>query len=600
MRLYASERHAVAAMLPTGRDARSCVVPLVEVFSRPEVMGLAGPDVYGRGVDYFRQGRAEAEAAQGSRVRAIVRGSVPYEVELWAEGGHPCWSCTCPFAEDGSFCKHTVAVALQLDPSRIEALPDDPPANIAASRAADTGLLAEHVEELERHRLVGLVLEAADQDWRLRERLLAEARAARGQGPDLGMWRRRIEAAFTPYDELVTYQEAAGWVREVDELIDGLSELCDVGHPEAAALLAEHAHRRADEAIGYVDDSDGWLMAISERLAELHLRACDEGEPDPVELADRLVSLELTSELDGFHRAAATYADVLGLDGVAEYRRLVEPRWASLRSHTEGFSSQRFRLREAMVGVALATGDPDDLIEVYRHDLRTPDAYLEIARTLVAAGRDAEAEEWAREGLETFASRSWQTPPLREFLAGLLHDRGARSAAVELFWNAFVRAPSLAAYRRLLDEAGDDAPAMRDRALEELTGRLDQPADDARGASRPSSVLVEILAYEGEVERAWQVATEHGCDRQLWLTLARAREDTHPLDAVGVYEPEGFALIEMKKNATYRQAVDLLSRIRRLARQAEQPERFEEILQRVRAEHGRKRNLMKLIDQKGW
>jgi uncharacterized Zn finger protein len=576
------------------------VVPLVEVFSRPEVMGLAGPDVYGRGVDYFQQGRAEGEADGASRLRATVRGSVPYEVELWAEGGHPCWSCTCPYAEDGSFCKHAVAVALLLDPSGLEALPDDPPSTVLASRAADAGLLAEHVEGLDRDRLVDLVLEAADQDWRLRERLLAEARAARGQGPDLAMWRRRVDAAFAPYDELVTYQEAAGWAREVDELIDGLSELCDAGHSEAAALLAEYAHRRADEAMGYVDDSDGWLMGISERLAELHLRACDEGEPDPIELADRLVSLELTSELDGLHRAAATYADVLGPDGVGQYRRLVEPRWASLRSHTEGFSSQRFRLRETMVGVALATGDPDELIEVYRHDLRTPDAYLEIARTLVAAGRDAEAEEWAREGLETFASRSWQTPPLREFLASLLRDRGEQSAAVQLFWDAFVRAASLAAYRRLLEEAGDDAPTVKARVLEELTGRLDQPAADAPGASAPSSVLVEVLAHEGESEHAWQVATEYGCDRQLWLTLARAREDTHPLDAIGVYEPEAFALIEAKKNGAYRQAVDLLSRIRRLARQAEQPKRFEEILQRVRAEHGRKRNLMKLIDQKGW
>jgi uncharacterized Zn finger protein len=87
----------------------------------------------------------------------------------------------------------------------------------------------------------------------------------------------------------------------------------------------------------------------------------------------------------------------------------------------------------------------------------------------------------------------------------------------------------------------------------------------------------------------------------MWLTLARAREDSYPLDAIGVYEPEVFTtLIEVKKNATYRQAVDLLSRIRRLARQADQPQRFADMLQRVRVEHGRKRNLMKLIDEKGW
>jgi hypothetical protein len=97
MCLYDSERPAVAAVLPTGRDARSCVVPLIEVFARPE---------------------------------------------------------------------------------------------------ADTGLLAAHVEGLNCDRLVELILEAADQDWRLRERLLAEARAARGQGPDLAMWRRRVEDGF--------------------------------------------------------------------------------------------------------------------------------------------------------------------------------------------------------------------------------------------------------------------------------------------------------------------------------------------------------------------------------------------------------------------
>lgn len=113
----------------------------------------------------------------------------------------------------------------------------------------------------------------------------------------------------------------------------------------------------------------------------------------------------------------------------------------------------------------------------------------------------------------------------------------------------------------------------------------------------PSSA---ILASEGETEHAWQVATNHGCGREMWLTLARAREDTAPLDAIGVYEREVFAQIEVKKNHTYRQAVELLGRIRRLAAQAGQPERFASILARVRGEHGRKRNLIKLIDHKGW
>jgi uncharacterized Zn finger protein len=384
--------------------------------------------------------------------------------------------------------------------------------------------------------------------------------------------------------------------------VRALGELCDAGQPDAAAVLAEHAHRRADQAIGYVDDSDGWLTVVSERLAELHLRACTAGDPDPVELAGRLVDLELTSEPDGFHRAAATYAGVLGSEGLAEYRRRLEPGWQQLQSRTEGWSSQRFTLREAMVGVALASGDADGLIEVYRNDLTTPGVYLEIARALVAEGREDEAQAWARGGLQAFADRSWQTPPLREFLARLLRDRGESAAAVELFREAFHQAPSLAAYRRVLDEAGEDAATVKTRALETLTQRVEKrpQGDTGHADAGLSGVLVEILAYEGDTERAWQVATDHGCDRQMWLTLARAREHTHPLEAIGAYEPEAFAQIETTKNQAYRQAVDLLTRIRRLARQAGQPERFEDILRRVRDEHGRKRNMMKLIDQKGW
>lgn len=75
------------------------------------------------------------------------------------------------------------------------------------------------------------MVEAAREDWRLRERLLAEARASRGEGPDLGSWRRRVDAAFAPYDDFVVYREAAAWAGEVDEVIDAVEELCDAGQP---------------------------------------------------------------------------------------------------------------------------------------------------------------------------------------------------------------------------------------------------------------------------------------------------------------------------------------------------------------------------------
>jgi uncharacterized Zn finger protein len=582
------------------------VSSLGELFRSSVVRGLAGPRAFARGVGYFEDGRVEPEAGGGLRVRATVRGSVPYIVELWVDDGEPAWACACPAAEDGSFCKHCVAVALLFDRDAPVGDEVERPHLRAVPRQPESDL-AGYVAGLSHQRLVELVLDQIESDWRLRERLVAEVRASRGEGPELASWRKRIDVAFAPYDDFVDYREAAGWARDVDEVIDALEELCDAGHPDAVAVLAEHAHRQADEAIQYVDDSDGWLTGISERLSDLHLRACAEGSPDPVALARRLVDLELTSELDGFHRAAATYADVLADAGLDEYRRIVEPRWEKVAATDDArdWSTERFRLREAMLGLALASGDPDEMIAVRSRDLRTPDDHLEIARALKAGGRGDEALDWARRGLAAYADRSWQTPPLREFTAELLRHRGDRPEAVELFWDAFEQSPSVGTYRRLLDEAGDDAPAWRQRGIDTLRTRVAETTPQDRTARSwpaptPATALVGILAHEGDIDAAWEAATDHGCDDRMWLTLARARESSHPTDAIDVYEREVFAQIDRKRNDAYRSAVELMARIRRLADTASEPERFQALLTRVRTDHKAKRNLRALLDQKHW
>lgn len=111
---------------------------------------------------------------------------------------------------------------------------------------------------------------------------------------------------------------------------------------------------------------------------------------------------------------------------------------------------------------------------------------------------------------------------------------------------------------------------------------------------------MEILLYEGLVDEAWEAAAEFGCTTPMKLTLARFREQTHPLDAISVYEPQALAIIGLKRPDRYRGAVDLMERIRRLAGAAGEAERFTSLLKRVRTEHKLKRRLMAEIDECGW
>jgi uncharacterized Zn finger protein len=153
-------------------------IGLGDAFGGPVIERLAGERVHARGVRYFGDGRVVHEADGDDRVRAIVKGTVPYVVELWVDSGGPAWSCSCPAAEDGAFCKHCVAVALTLEP---EPEPGGRPRLRVVSDDTDDGDIERYVSGLPQETLAKIVLGQAQMDRRLYKRLTAEARATAGR-----------------------------------------------------------------------------------------------------------------------------------------------------------------------------------------------------------------------------------------------------------------------------------------------------------------------------------------------------------------------------------------------------------------------------------
>jgi uncharacterized Zn finger protein len=554
---------------------------------------LADEGSLARGVVYALDGRVERLEIADRSLTAVVCGSHPYRVTLSGSLDAPRWSCDCPFGVEGTFCKHCVAVALV-------ATGDDGEPVGRVPAAVDE--LDAYLESLDRARLVELVVEQAGRDDAFRERLAVRAAAAAGGTIDVRGWRQRLKRAFGS-GRFVDYRDAPEWAFGVGEALDELEDLLDAGFAIEVVGLVEYAHARAEKAIQHVDDSDGWITAISARLGDLHVRACTEAQIDPVALARRLVKLELAAELDTFHRAALAYAGALGPAGVDEYRRLIEPRFAALEPG-EDWSHERFRIRNARVGVALAAGDPDELIAVKANDLRVPDDYTEIAGLLAETGRVDDAIGWCEQGLTDFADRTWQLAPLRELLTQLDRDRGDTDAALAVFWVALEQQPSLDAYRRLIGEA--DAADSGERWRADALASLQRSLVDAEAAGSEAHVqhlnatIIEVLLFEGSVDDAWRAATERDCNQRLWMQLARARESERPEDAIPIYEREVEALIDKKNDAGYRDAVKVMVHVESLQARLERPDAFATFVERVRATHGRKTNLMRRVDAKGW
>jgi uncharacterized Zn finger protein len=120
------------------------------------------------------------------------------------------------------------------------------------------------------------------------------------------------------------------------------------------------------------------------------------------------------------------------------------------------------------------------------------------------------------------------------------------------------------------------------------------------GLAPDASDLVQVFLFEGDVDQAWAEAKDGGCSWRLWLKLARRREAAHPLDAIPIFEDEVERLIAAKNNDAYRQAVETMAHVQKLMRAAAQPDAFAPYAAGVRARHKPKRNLMKLLDARGW
>lgn len=573
---------------------------LQTVFGPSALRLLAKGRSFERGVAYAADGRVKRLKVGDEEAAATVRGTRAYQVRLWLAGGAPAFSCTCPVAADGLFCKHCVAVGLVLAQGGARAAQQGSPPAAADLRA--------HLEGLDKGRLVDLVLEQAENDELLRGRLLLEAAKAQGARVDLDGYRRAIEDAMDPGD-YIDYRAMYDYSRGVEDLIDSMEELFDAGHALEVVDLCEHALACLDEALGSMDDSDGYTGDIKDRLCDLHHAACLKARPEPVALAERLFEAELNSEWDTFFGAAATYADVLGEPGLAAYRRRAEEVWAEIATiapgENEEHSHSRFSITHIMETLAELSADADALVAVMARDLSSAYGFVRIAETYREVSRHDDVLAWAERGVAAYPDRT--DVRLREILADEYQRRGRREEAMDLIWSAFTERPTLDSYQRLKTHAtaGGEWDSWRAQALDLMRQSTGPATKDVLGSNRwgwyaDRSELVKSLLWEGDVEAAWQEAVAGGCNASLWMELAARREAGYPAEVLPVYQRHLERLIDAKNNRAYAEAVALLHKVKELFDRLGKSDEFPAYLASVKAAHKLKRNLMKLLEQARW
>ncbi|MFF1295281.1 MULTISPECIES: SWIM zinc finger domain-containing protein [unclassified Streptomyces] len=543
------------------------------------------------GTRSFERGQGYLDAVTGMEIgdgwiTASVHGTERYEVELSLEGPQGATgACDCPYGLEGNFCKHLVALGLTVLAQQ-RALPRQRESARSRARNLDAWLSA-----LSKDELLALVREQVDQDRQLRRRLEVRAASARG---DLAEVRARIRelldiGPFAQYG-YVEYADARAYADQAAQVVAAIDAVTDSGQADEAIDLAVEGMRLLDEAVDSVDDSDGWLGQIGADLAEAHLNACRAARPAPDALADWLVKHALGNVDSICDIDPLDYEDVLGEQGMTALRKLAVSAWRKRRT---GWAE-----KSLMQQLAKAGGDIDIVIAVHAADLASNGhTHLVIARELDAAGRPDEALRWAERGIRETSDLAAVDTDLVDHLCERYAQAARLTDVVALRREHFGARRSLGAYQQMRAAA-----RAAECWQEERTGALALLRTEAeRGTPRRygGTVLVDALLDDEDDEAAWEAASHYGSDDRQWLALADQSRAGRPADALVVYLRLAEPLIGHTGNAIYEQLVGLLVSIRECHHLLGTQDEFTAYITALRSAHGRKRNLMRLMEQHG-
>jgi uncharacterized Zn finger protein len=515
--------------------------------SQEMLLALAGKAALARGLAYYKEGRVALMSAGAERAQASVRGTETYRVDLRARRGGLTGTCECPAFDDSGFCKHMVATAL---------------AASEAGAADRIGPLREHLVAQGAEALADRLLRLAERDVDLLASIEREiADTTESDEALLARYRTAIDQATDPRGG-VDYWGAGAYAEEIASVIEPLRTLARSGRARPALELAEHLLEAIEEGMGEADDSEGEIYDVGLQAVALHLELCRVVRPDPVELAGTLFELQMDGVTDLFTDADETYAEVLGLDGLAEFHRQAREAWTALPAAKRNqYDGRRSVLKSILDRAAERAGDVDARIALRQAELAEPAAYREIADICLAAGRQEEALRWIEEGLWCFEDRPDE--PLQRSAADLMARAGRRADAEALLWRVFERRPTLATYAELAALAGAQSPGARAAAfLREAAARA---AKAGPHLNEPAMTLFDLQMELGAVDDAWETVQAWGVGEGRLGALADRSIASHSDLAARTYQFLAESRISLGGAGNYDEAITLIRR-RALAR----------------------------------
>ena len=233
---------------------------------------LFAPHILQRGLACYREGAVETLRREGDVVKAIVLGSQRYRVEIGLKGGNITdWSCDCPYASDGTPCKHLAAVLYGLE--------DDSRERMSVSGERQTSI-REAIQKLDLEQARALLLRLAERDEAVADQIRRAAEPPSKQ--QIRNWEKRIDRLLSRAAGrygYIKYDRAWDTMCQLDDLLsDTAGQLLTSGCVWEAFSLTGYGFRAAAQCD--MDDSDGGLTMLAETCHDLWSTQIDAAGPE--------------------------------------------------------------------------------------------------------------------------------------------------------------------------------------------------------------------------------------------------------------------------------------------------------------------------------
>lgn len=554
-------------------------------FTKSDLEDLAGSRSFARGQGYLTEVTNLRSVPNG--VVATVQGTDSYRVRLYDTDGELDGECSCPYGEQGNFCKHCVAVGLRV-------LRGDGGVGLASGgvglNSGGVGLgggdqdvdVRAFVEALDRDELVELVWERVSDDPVLYQRLLLRAITASGAG-NLMLLSEQIERLRVDFIE---YGEEDAYADEADAVIEALAELVPDRAAEAQPLLRRTLTLVA-EASTVTNDDCGAALASASDAWEVFVEACEAAPPDQRELGAWFAEFRRSAS-DALDLSISDLAELLGPAGLDVY-------WEALEAaHEEDPSNWTVRaLREEMIK---AIGDTDTLVAYYAEDLSSSSQYVKISKLLLAEERVPEAISWLELGRGVISSSDYGSAELVDLLSELYTKAGKLKEVADLRWDGFQVEKSVRMYEKLREAMLATDPQGWPQRREEALELLRSQAEDSK-AWNAGTTYLRVLLAEDRDETAWEAMGRTQCDGATRMAVVGRRANTHPGEALDIYLPMIEQGVARANAVDYEQAADLLVTLKGVFQRAGRD--FDQEVTRLKTAHSRKRNFVAALRQRG-